>query len=429
VPSLAADDGEVVLAWVDTRDGNEEEYVRISHDEGRTWGPQTRLTENVANSWAPSVVVRGGVIRLAWFDQKNAPLRPLEAEGTLDEAMKLVGLSFEPAPRGISIPHPEETAKRRATGKMMQIHSAAKAWVQGGGDAAKLQGIMREFEDMARPAGLPEADRRLDEALRLIGVEPTKDELPTDEIGWQRRFQGKMNRIQEEGPKWVRAGGEERWLRTALEAFERQVRDVGSATYAEKERKLDEAIRLLGLTYRPGPDVDVPRIYYTEAVSFRVRDKMRQIQAVAPDFAKSGGDTAKLQGLLHEFEKRMRLASIEWDIYYRSSHDGGQTWEPEIRLTATPGLSHRPSLVLDGSDLYVAWWDGRDGDNEIYMKHSPDGGRTWGPDERVTHSAGESIKPSVAMSRDFIHLIWLDKRDGSPQLFYRRGSPPVTGLR
>ena len=91
VPSLAAEGDDVVLAWVDTRDGNEEEYVRVSHDGGRTWGPQTRLTDNLANSWAPSVVVTGGAIHLAWFDLKNAPFRPIEAEahpGRGDEARR-----------------------------------------------------------------------------------------------------------------------------------------------------------------------------------------------------------------------------------------------------------------------------------------------------------------------------------------------------
>ena len=81
--------------------------------------------------------------------------------------------------------------------------------------------------------------------------------------------------------------------------------------------------------------------------------------------------------------------------------------------------------MVDGSDLYVAWWDGRDGNNEIYLKHSPDGGRTWGRDQRVTRAAGESIKPSLAVSRDFLHLIWIDTRDGSPRLYYRRASRPV----
>ena len=60
----------VVLAWVDTRDNNEEEYVKISTDSARTWGKATRITRNRLNSWAPSVAISGEAVHLTWFDQK-----------------------------------------------------------------------------------------------------------------------------------------------------------------------------------------------------------------------------------------------------------------------------------------------------------------------------------------------------------------------
>ena len=234
VPSLAADGDNVVLAWVDTGDGNEEEYVRVSRDGGATWAMPTRLTENAANSWAPSVAVNGGVIHLAWFDQKSAPFRPIEVEATLDEVMKTLGLPVEPVPQGIRVPNVEEVAKRRATEKMMQIQAAMDAWVQGGGDAEKLQQIMRELHEMARPTGLVEADARLNEALRLIGVDPRNEEPPDDERLWPQRIQAKMRRIQEEGPKWVQAGGDERKLRAILEAFETQMRGAAPRLTARR---------------------------------------------------------------------------------------------------------------------------------------------------------------------------------------------------
>src|SRR5262249_27426192 len=153
-----------------------------------------RLTENPANSWAPSVIATGSVVHLAWFDQKGAPFRPLEAEARLDEVMRLLGLPVEPPPRGIRVPHPEEAAKRRATEKMGQVQAAADAWVQAGGDAAKLRAIMKTLQEMAKPTGLAEADAKLDEALRLVGIDPGNEEPPADEPGWQQRFQSKMQR-------------------------------------------------------------------------------------------------------------------------------------------------------------------------------------------------------------------------------------------
>jgi hypothetical protein len=284
---------------------------------------------------------------------------------------------------------------------------------------------MREFQEMAKPTGLAEADAELDRALRLVGIEPGKEAQPSDERGWQERLHGKMQQIQRAGPQWVQRGGDPRELQTIMQEFERRAHNIGSASYAEKERKLDEAVRLLGLTYRPGPDTDVPQIYYADAQPFWVRDKMRRNQAAAGEFAKRGGNSAKLEAILKEFERKMRLATTEWDIYYRCSRDGGRKWDPEVRLTGARGLSHRPSLGGDGDDLYVSWWDGRDGKNEIYLKRSRDGGRTWGADVPVTQSAGDATKPSLALDHEYLHLIWLDARDGSPKLLFRRAARPV----
>ena len=67
VPSVDAWDDVAVVAWVDYRDANEEEYLRVTRDGGRTWEPAVRVTEDPADSWAPSVAVRGEAIFLTWF--------------------------------------------------------------------------------------------------------------------------------------------------------------------------------------------------------------------------------------------------------------------------------------------------------------------------------------------------------------------------
>src|SRR5262249_19989524 len=98
VPTVTVSGRNVYAAWVDTRDNNEEEYFRRSTDGGLTWGPIVRLTDNAANSWAPSIVASGGAVHLVWFDQQDAPVQPLDAERTLDEVMKFLGLKLDPGP-------------------------------------------------------------------------------------------------------------------------------------------------------------------------------------------------------------------------------------------------------------------------------------------------------------------------------------------
>jgi len=65
--------GTVVYAfWVDTRDGNEEEYCRISTNRGKTWGAPKQLTNDPASSWAPSAVAQdASTLHLVWFDNRD----------------------------------------------------------------------------------------------------------------------------------------------------------------------------------------------------------------------------------------------------------------------------------------------------------------------------------------------------------------------
>ncbi len=343
-PTIAVSGQLVYAAWVDTRDNNEEEYFRSSRDGGLSWGPVARLTNNRANSWAPSIVASGDAVHLVWFDQQNSPAHPLDAEEKLNEAMRLMALPVSPSPVGVVVVHPEVAAQRRAQEKYVLIHTEALDWIARGGDVLKLQALLGEFEALGR--------------------------------------QG--------------------------------------AGYLERERKLDEAVRLMALTYIPGPTDGLPKIYYVQAILIRAQDKLKQIQAAAPAWVDHGGDLQQLQSLIREFERLWNLANTEWDVYYLRSLDGGQNWEPARRLTDAPLPSARPSLALAGNELHAVWFDLRDGNAEIYYKYSSDAGANWTPDERLTTAPGDSVQPAIAVNNNVVHVIWADSRDGNSEIYYKR---------
>jgi hypothetical protein len=147
---------------------------------------------------------------------------------------------------------------------------------------------------------------------------------------------------------------------------------------------------------------------------------MRKIHGAAPAWAQQGGDQKKLDAMLKDFSRSMELATRECEIYYRRSTNRGDSWGPTVRLTRTPGLSHRPSVAVSGDDVHVTWWDDRDGNNEVYYKQSTDAGVTWGDDVRLTNAGGDSHYPAIAISPNYVHVVWLDSRDGSPQIYYLR---------
>lgn len=121
------------------------------------------------------------------------------------------------------------------------------------------------------------------------------------------------------------------------------------------------------------------------------------------------------------------------EIYYKRSIDGGATWGIDTRLTNNNAQSFSPSIATSGEDVNIAWFDQRDGNDEIYDKHSTDAGSNWGSDKRVTMDADVSNYPSVSVSGSSVHLAWFDERDGNTEIYYNlstdRGATWGTDIR
>jgi hypothetical protein len=283
---------------------------------------------------------------------------------------------------------------------------------------------MQEFERMARSKPSPEAEKKLDEGLSLLGLAgrpaPPDESATGDAEALARRIAGKVQRVQAAAPGWIHRGGNPQKLQAILQEFERILHGCAASSYRDKERKLDEAMDLMGLPAVSVPSGDVPKMFYGDALSLRVQEKMHRIHAAAPDWVQRGGDPKKLEALLKDFERQMHLAIHEWEIYYKRSLDGGITWGADIRLTNAPGRSMRPSVVARGSGVHVVWSDGREGNLAIYYKRSADGGATWGPDIRLTDAAGEAMHANVAVTREGVHVLWFDTRSGGAEVYYRR---------
>lgn len=69
--SIAVSGSLINIVWQDSRDGNHEIYSKRSTDDGTTWGADTRLTNNAANSLCPSAAVSGLLIAIVWQDSRD----------------------------------------------------------------------------------------------------------------------------------------------------------------------------------------------------------------------------------------------------------------------------------------------------------------------------------------------------------------------
>lgn len=107
--------------------------------------------------------------------------------------------------------------------------------------------------------------------------------------------------------------------------------------------------------------------------------------------------------------------------YGLRSPDDGETWEAPFRLGQTPEEQTHPAVAALGSTGVAAWFDRRFGSNaEIYVRLSNDSGKSWSDEERASFSQGISSTPHVALAPGYLHIIWLEERDGAIDVLYRR---------
>jgi hypothetical protein len=121
-----------------------------------------------------------------------------------------------------------------------------------------------------------------------------------------------------------------------------------------------------------------------------------------------------------------------YKIHYRNSTDNGYSWNSP-QLLVDSNYCHAPDLAVYGNSVNLVWHDWRDDGvtTEIYYMNSTDGGTTWGPQTRLTYNAGNySDMPKIVVDSDTRHIVWIDRRDGNQEIYYKRSpdfpdiSPP-----
>ena len=72
MPAIAVSDSHVHMVWFDRRHGvREEVYYKRSTDNGLTWGPDTRMTEDPEDSEWPVIAAVGADVHVLWSDNRD----------------------------------------------------------------------------------------------------------------------------------------------------------------------------------------------------------------------------------------------------------------------------------------------------------------------------------------------------------------------
>jgi hypothetical protein len=110
------------------------------------------------------------------------------------------------------------------------------------------------------------------------------------------------------------------------------------------------------------------------------------------------------------------------EIYFKRSTDNGATWDKKKRLSHNAGYSSDPAIAVSGENIHVVWSDDTPGNRDVYYRRSRDNGITWSKQKRLTNNAGDSSLPTVAASGSYIHVTWYDDTAGNDEIYYKRST-------
>ncbi|MCM8782278.1 MAG: T9SS type A sorting domain-containing protein [Candidatus Omnitrophica bacterium] len=107
-------------------------------------------------------------------------------------------------------------------------------------------------------------------------------------------------------------------------------------------------------------------------------------------------------------------------IYFYRSTDGANSWLPGQILLETAQREH--SMAASQSNVHFVYCSGGVNYNNLFYRHSTDYGATWLPDTQLTNSTFQDWgkRPSITTSGPYVHLVWMDSRDGNWEIYYKR---------
>ena len=139
------------------------------------------------------------------------------------------------------------------------------------------------------------------------------------------------------------------------------------------------------------------------------------------------------------------LDSDRNQLRYLRSTDGGETWEKTRDLVADMGrfcfeCSPRQHPIVGaaadptGKTVAITWtstMSGGQGDDDVWLLFSKDGGASWTKPLRVNDNATASrqLQSWVAVDAcNRVHVAWTDLRNGKNETWYARSADPTQGF-
>jgi len=124
------------------------------------------------------------------------------------------------------------------------------------------------------------------------------------------------------------------------------------------------------------------------------------------------------------------VATLLLTVFSARAAPADPPWNPNVQVNdAVTGFSDQSSPALAASkttsDVVAIWVDDRNGDQDVYVARSTDGGATWGTATGVAQegSGAWQSDPDIAVNAaGALHAVWTDYRGETSEVYYARST-------
>ncbi|HRB01368.1 MAG TPA: hypothetical protein PK294_13115 [Ignavibacteria bacterium] len=334
---IAASGNVVHVVWYDYREGNYEIYYKRSIDGGVSFQADTRLTNNTASSFSPSVSVSGLVVHIVWNDRRDGNYEIYYKRSTD------AGISWG--------------ADTRLTNN--SAHSQFSSVAVSG---SVVHVVWREMDDIYYKLSIDGGvsfgtDTRLTNNLAGSNGPSVSVSGSAVHVVWYDSRDGNFEiyykRSIDGGTSW---GADTRLTNNSFLSTKVSVSVSGS---------------VLNVTWVDERD-SYKEIYYKRSTDGGTSWEADTRLTIHTGTSSASDPSVSVSGsVVHVVWHDDRDGNTE--IYYKSSSDGGVSFGADTRLTNNSAGSYYSFVSVSGSVVHVVWQEQRDGNEEIYYKRNPTG--------------------------------------------------------
>ncbi len=112
-----------------------------------------------------------------------------------------------------------------------------------------------------------------------------------------------------------------------------------------------------------------------------------------------------------------------YDVFFSYTNDGGVSFSNPINLSNNERNAVFPQIALMDKNVYVIWQDSSLRNNEIFLRQSIDGGKSFGSIKNLSNDRPGSILselgPQIFVEQNRVYTIWENGKTNGTDMFFK----------